>query len=1381
MGKKTKTKSKRKRTRKKQGARSRPPQLSLCVIAKDEGPFLAQCLASVTGLVDEIVVVDTGSSDDTIAVARRAGARVFRQAWENDFSAARNRSLAEARGEWILVLDCDEVLSRADHDRLRQLLAGNDADAYRMTTRNYSTEANQSGWIASRGTIAEEKGYPGYFPTTKVRIWRNRREVRFSGAVHELVEPTLLQTGMVIGDCLVPVHHYGHIEKERSADHYLEVGERKVRDNPADLRARYELAIAYRNARRLDEALASIEMVVAETAVAGEEVRIYLQEDLVLLVQADILGRLDRAAEALAVYDAILARFPASFEALNNKGLLLEKAGRLHEARQAYARGVELAPDNQILADNLERLQRDTHSLSVCIIARDEETLLGRCLDSVQGIADEIVVVDTGSTDGTLALAERYGARIGHFAWCDDFSAARNASLELATGAWILWLDADDYLLADDREKLQRAKELTPNQGLYFTLVNEGGDQTRFRQLKMFPNRPDIRFELPVHENVAAALKRAGIPCHSTDVEVRHGREIDAEGVKQKNAYYLQLLNQWLVQYPEDWETCFRIGHGLYVTGERQAAGQYFARILAAGEQAVELASVRRLAATFAGRCLLEEEHYEEAIGPLETARQLAPDDKLTLLSLGDAHVKLGRFAAALEYLTAATTGRLEANISLDPQAIDYSLYFFTGQALNSLGRLAEAEQALQRAAAIDPTRGEAAQAINLLHQSGSGTGLYIAKDNKPVEANTAATAVRSTEEASPSRLTLCMIVRDEEQRLGRCLDSVQGLVDEIVVVDTGSVDGTVALAESYGARMGSFSWCDNWSLARNVSLALATGDWILWLDADDILPEECHGEIRRLVNAGGNKSYFFVLDDQGHEQVSCLQMRLFPNLAGVEFEMPVHEQVTPALGRLGVEMIATDIRVVHTGYTTPEVVRAKKERYLAIMERWLVEHPEDYMTRSHVALTYYSSDRLVEAEAAYRFIAEESNCRQDRNWVIYTTALLFRGRTLMKMGELERAKVEMLRAEEIDPEYILTKLSLAEVNARLGEWSLALRYGRATLAGDGQMTFFPVDNDAVRYAAQLICGQASQALEQWDEAEEAYRRAAEVPVVQRSEALGNLSNMFKILERREEAFAALEEALAIDPDNAQHRFNKGVWYLQGRDLDQAEIMFTAALECQPDFALALLNLGYIAKTRGAFDQAEAHYRRAVACDAEGVEARANLGHLYLDLERFADAVPLFAAVRARRPGLVDIELGLLVAQAHQGEGNLELLEEIAASFAADLQRLPGDTATVGQAARTAMRLGAVLLTQQQIKCAELAFLAAVLLDEDLVEARRALAEVLYAKGDFWKAVTQLEAVLLVFPADGTAFKRLGDCYQKLGVDEAARLCYAKSQQVSAS
>ncbi|MGB1718102.1 MAG: glycosyltransferase family 2 protein, partial [Candidatus Latescibacterota bacterium] len=153
MGKKKKRTGRRKV---KKSAQRTGPLISLCVIARDEATFLDGCLASVSGLVDEIVVVDTGSVDHTQAVARQHGARVFEMAWEDDFSRPRNHALEQAKGEWILVLDCDETLSPADRDRLQDLLRDGDCDAYRMTTRNYSTSTQHAGWTRCEGTYREE-------------------------------------------------------------------------------------------------------------------------------------------------------------------------------------------------------------------------------------------------------------------------------------------------------------------------------------------------------------------------------------------------------------------------------------------------------------------------------------------------------------------------------------------------------------------------------------------------------------------------------------------------------------------------------------------------------------------------------------------------------------------------------------------------------------------------------------------------------------------------------------------------------------------------------------------------------------------------------------------------------------------------------------------------------------------------------------------------------------------------------------------------------------------------------------------------------------------------------------------------------------------------
>lgn len=1332
------------------------------MIARDEAAFLDRCLGSVRGLVDQIVVVDTGSIDATAQVARQHGALVLPQVWQGDFSLARNLALAQAKGDWVLALDCDEVLSRTDHARLRHLLQAPGPMAYRLTTRNYTDRANLGGWVACRGEVPEEKEYRGWFPTTKIRLWRNLPGIRFSGQVHELVEASVLALGGKIADCPVPVHHYGHAEKQRTPDQYLLAGEEKVRQQPGDLRARYELALAYRDAGRLVSALETIDQVIAGLAQPNRPEALYLQEDLALLARAGLLDRLGQGAEALQAYLHIAECFPHAYQAFNNAGSLLEREGRAEEALHQYQQGAALAPDNQVLARNLARLQQRRAGggrLSVCVIARDEEAVLARCLGSVQAVADELVVVDTGSTDRTVEIARSFGARLGSFAWGDDFAAARNAALDLATGEWILWLDADDYLAPQDQEQLRALKAQSPDQAFFFTLVNEGEDHTSFRQIKMFPRHPAVRFERPVHEHVLAGLRRAGFPLRVAQVQVRHTGYATAEQVTRKKSYYLRLMEGWLAQQPADWDICFRIGHTYYSEEQIAVAKGYFARILEVGPGVVDPPSVFRLAAVFHARCLIVEGAWAEAASRLEQALELQPDELLANLSLGDARTKLGQYQAALAPLQRALVGQVDPNFPLDVGVIHYSAHFFLGQCYQALGRAQEAKMSLEAARQVAPHKPEAGQALEALARL------------------TPATAARGVQDqGGGNRLSLCMIVRNEAHRLGNCLESVKGLIDELVVVDTGSTDGTEEIARRYGAKLGHFAWIDDFAAARNHSLSLATGDWILWLDADDLLSAEYHTQIRHLLTRGRDKSYFFLLDDRGYENVSCLQMRLFPNVPGVRFEMPIHEQVTPSLAKLGVQMVPTQVRVTHTGYPTPEVVRAKKERYLQIMERWLEEHPGDYIVRSHVALTYHTTGRLEEAAAAYRAILYQSTCREDQNFVVYTTALLFLGRTYLKMKEYPQALEFIKQAEEVDPAYVLTKLSLAELYLRLERFAEAGQYAQAVLDSGPQHTFFPIDQLGLNYSARLLRAQAHQALGEWAQAEAAYLQAYQVQVPRRSEALGSLSQLLKQLGQKDRALQVLEQALEVDPEHLQHLFNIGVLHLEEGRLDQARETFGAVLAREAGHGPSLLNLGFIAKSQGEIAEAERLYRQVAELQPEGVEALANLGHLYLAEGRHAEAASSFAQVRSRNAQLLDINLGLLASQVALGQWDLALAIEILAPFAEGLAVDLGDQPA---AARTFVRLGAVLVGRQLPKCAEFSFALAVSLDGGCLEARRCLGQLFFHLGAYWKAIAQYEVVLHFQPRDAETFRFLGDCYRKLGVEEAARMCYEQSRKAA--
>lgn len=1384
----------------------------MCLIARDEAAFLDRCLASVAGLADEIVVVDTGSMDETVAVARRHGARVFAFPWGDDFAAARNHGLDRARGRWILALDCDEVLARRDHDGLRRAMAAADVDGYRLTTRNYTRGADHAAWVACDGSYAEqEEGYPGWFPTTKVRLWRHGPTHRFRGAVHELVEASIAAGGGRLGDCLVPIHHYGLVAKARPADRYVEAGERKAAADPDDLQARYELAVAYRDAGRLAEGLAAIEAVVAALERGAGRPHPYLQEENARLVRADVLDRLGRLEEALAAYRGIPDRFPRCFQAWNNAGSLLARIGRLEEARDAYRRGLALAPDHPVLADNLGRLERRLgggavasaaagdaltppapargHALSVCVIVRDGAADLDRCLASVKAAADEIVVVDTGSTDGSVAVAERHGARVGTFAWCDDFAAARNASLDLATGAWILWLDADDALAPEDLARVQRAKHLTPAVALSFTLVNTGGaDRTRFRQIKMFPNRPGIRFERPVHETVLPSLRREGIEVRTTDACVQHTGYADPVVVARKTAYYARLMAAWYDDHPDDLDIGFRLGHTAYAAGDRASAAGYFDAILRAGA-GLQPRSLRRHAALFRGRCRLESGDARGAIADFELALELDAGDVFAHASLGDALVKVGRHEEAIGHLRRALAGALDDTLPLDRRRIDYTAQFFLGECLSVLGRVAAAAAAFAAAHELEPQRPEALQALRQLQPALAAAGI----------ADPAQTAPAGSIDPT-ARLSLCMIVRNEEGRLGTCLESARDAVDEIVVVDTGSTDATVDVARRFGAKIGHFPWCDDFAAARNASLRLATGAWVLWLDADDVLPAEHKETIRSLVAGPRDRAYFFVLDDRGFESVSCLQMRLFPNQPGVAFEMPIHEQVTPSLARLGIEMVPTEVRIVHTGYTSSAVVAAKKDRYLRIMERWLEGHPGDYIVRSHVALTYHTTGRLAEAAEQYRLIVEASDCREDRNYVVLTTALLFLGRTYQKMGDLEAALGWLRRAEEVDRNYVLTEYSIAEVCLDLGRHEEAEGYARRVVAREtAQVTFFPIDQRELRYAALSVLGRAQARQGRRQEAGATLRAAAQVPVARRSEALGHLSEVLKEAGDSQGALACLDEALQIDPRHPKHLFNAGMVHLEAGRLEAARGRFEEVLQVVPASgggetrARALLNLGFLAKARGDVDGAEARYLELLAADADNVDARANLGHLYLAAGRHAQAAEALGRVRETRPGLLDIDLGLLTALQGLGRWDGELVRGILAhvppALAAPRRAAGAGPIEPTEAAEPLVQLGAACVRGKLTRCAEMAFAAAAACASAAAcsssaegarrRAQRCLAELHFAAGRYWDAIARCEELLRRDPGDTDAFRRLGDCYARLGVDDAARLAYERAARAT--
>ena len=241
-------------------AKRRGISLSLCMIVKDEEKNLPRCIASLLPVVDEIVVADTGSADRTKEIAQVFGARVIEVLWEDNFSAARNAALDEARGDWVLIMDADEVISAQDYEAIRALLgasAGRNI-AYKVTSHNYSNRVDLETWRASEADYPVEETARGWFPSEKVRLFPSRSDIRFQNTVHEMVEPSLERLGFSTEQAPFAVHHYGYLDEERKSRkqaQYYELGKRKMAETRESLKAIVELAIQAAEIKKYDEAL----------------------------------------------------------------------------------------------------------------------------------------------------------------------------------------------------------------------------------------------------------------------------------------------------------------------------------------------------------------------------------------------------------------------------------------------------------------------------------------------------------------------------------------------------------------------------------------------------------------------------------------------------------------------------------------------------------------------------------------------------------------------------------------------------------------------------------------------------------------------------------------------------------------------------------------------------------------------------------------------------------------------------------------------------------------------------------------------------------------------------------------------------------------------
>jgi glycosyltransferase involved in cell wall biosynthesis len=269
--------------------------------------------------------------------------------------------------------------------------------------------------------------------------------------------------------------------------------------------------------------------------------------------------------------------------------------------------------------------------------------------------------------------------------------------------------------------------------------------------------------------------------------------------------------------------------------------------------------------------------------------------------------------------------------------------------------------------------------------------------------------------------VSLVMIVRDEEANLARCLDSVRGLFDELIIVDMGSTDRTVEIARSYGARVVHFAWVDDFAAARNAGLDAATRDYVAWLDADDLVAPEQY-EPFRAVLAGlslDRPTAVAMLchcppDAVGHGGDTVVDhVRIFPRRPGVRWRYRVHEQVVPALGEAGIPVWFSGVTIIHHGYFDPALRRRKLERDERLLELEAAERPDDPFVQFNLGVL--AADRSQWRAALEHLRVSLSGCKPSDSIVRKLYVLI--ARCHENLAEPELALGACRKGLEVEPD----------------------------------------------------------------------------------------------------------------------------------------------------------------------------------------------------------------------------------------------------------------------------------------------------------------------------------------------------------------------------
>ena len=365
-----------------------------------------------------------------------------------------------------------------------------------------------------------------------------------------------------------------------------------------------------------------------------------------------ILGELGRYQEAEKYINDLLLENPKDTDSLNNLGVIYDKQGLYDKAKEQFKKVLEIEPDNQNAKNNLDYLNAHIddkpQTISLCMIVKNEEKFLPGCLKSVVGLVDEIIVVDTGSTDRTMEIAREYKAKIYEHPWQNDFSLHRNQSISYATCDWILILDADEELDPTEHGIIKMATRRKDIDSISFVVFNriQHGRIGFLNSHRMFRRGKGFKYHGIVHNQ----LEIKGKTLISQFKVIHHGYGLSSEQMEKKGRRSEALLLKQLEESPEAIFPHFNLAQLYRGLGEPQKSLEH-ARIVAEriGPDNLDRRHVFLMALDQIGCAHIGLEQLDEAEKTFKKALEYKNDYLDPMFNLGFMYMRQKRYQEAEE------------------------------------------------------------------------------------------------------------------------------------------------------------------------------------------------------------------------------------------------------------------------------------------------------------------------------------------------------------------------------------------------------------------------------------------------------------------------------------------------------------------------------------------------------------------------------------------------------------------------------------------------------------------------------------------------------------------------------------------------------------